>query len=222
MGDQNFALKHEVAFPRTGGEKYSTIIALHGRGSNSSDLLGLAFYLKLNDVLVVSPQAPFEMSGGGGGHYAWYQLYEIGEPHKETFVRSVDLLGRFVDEVLVKYPVDKSRLFLMGFSQGAVMSYALSLSNPRKLKGVMAASGYIPRSSELEFKLEELDGLSYFISHGSKDTLIPVSFGRDARDLLSKTSARVTYKEYEMSHELSQETLRDMSVWFKDQVKLKG
>ena len=48
---------------------------------------------------------------------------------------------RFVDELTAAYPVDASRVYLMGFSQGCIMSLAASLSKPRMFAGAGKAMG---------------------------------------------------------------------------------
>ena len=207
------SLTHIVHPPRASVDgPCPALIMLHGRGADEHDLFGLAPYLDPR-LLIVSARAPFPFPYGGG--YAWYDVIEVGAPHSRMFAESYEHLRRFLDEVVAGYPVDARRVFLFGFSMGAVMSHALALTQPDKFAGVVAHSGYVPPAKELrlEFRLNDLDGLGWFVAHGMHDPIIPVSFGRETRDLLKDTAADLTYKEYPIAHQISQHSLDDLSAW---------
>jgi phospholipase/carboxylesterase len=93
------------------------------------------------------------------------------------------------------------------------MAYAAGLMEPKSIHGIVALSGYIPHKSGLPLQLRDLQSLAVFISHGSYDQIIPVQFGRESADLLKRARAAVAYHEYEMGHEVRQETLRDLAAW---------
>jgi len=185
---------------------------LHGRGADEHDLLGLAPYLDPR-LLIVSTRAPFPFAYGGG--YAWYDVLQVGIPQPRMFAESYARLAAFVDEAVAGYPIDPQRVFLMGFSMGAVMAHALALTQPKRLAGVVAHSGYVPPEKELglEFALGELAGRGWFVAHGVNDPVIPVAFGRATRDLLQSTPADLTYSEYPIAHQISQRSLDDLSTW---------
>ena len=207
------SLQHRVFFPSTVREKYPAIIAIHGRGTNENDLVPLVGSLSLPNVLLVSPRAPFPYPYGG---FAWYDLAHEGIPEPNTFRTSIDMLRKFVAEVKQGYPVDSKRLLLLGFSQGTVMAYATALLDPTSFLGVAALSGYIPHRSGLPLNLTNLNGFPVFISHGSDDSIIPTRFGRESAELLKRAGATVTYREYPMGHEVTEDTMRDLSEWLRN------
>jgi phospholipase/carboxylesterase len=210
------SLEHLVFYPMTTAAQYSTIVALHGRGTDEYDLLPLIEALGLNNVLIISPRAPLRFSSGGlSGAFAWYETSDEGEPHHETFQSSVAALRQFLAEVKAAYPVNPERLVLLGFSQGTVMAYAVALLNPDSFRGIAALSGYVPSRSGLVFKLQELNGLSFFISLGKYDDVIPVKLARESAEFLKAAGANVAYHEYPMGHEVREETLRDLGAWIK-------
>lgn len=210
------SLEHLVFYPMTTAAQYSTIVALHGRGTDEYDLLPLIEALGLNNVLIISPRAPLRFSPGGlSGGLAWYETSEEGVPRQETFQSSVAALRRFLIEVKAAYPVNPEQLVLLGFSQGAVMAYAVALQNPNSFRGIAALSGYIPSRSELAFKIQELNRLSFFISHGKYDDIIPAKLARESAEFLKAAGANVAYHEYPMGHEVREETLRDLGAWIK-------
>jgi len=209
------SLEHHVILPKAATQPYGTLIALHGRGTNEYDLLPIAESLGIDEVLVASPRAPLRFAQGFPGAYAWYELGEEGMPHPRTFYPSVDRLLKFIEEIKKGYPVDSSRVVLMGFSQGAVMAYAAGLQKPASISGIAALSGYVPYRSGLPLELQNLNGLPVFISHGSFDELIPVQLARESAELLKSRGAEVTFREYLMGHQVETETLMDLAVWMK-------
>ncbi len=206
----NTSLTHQIApFNETQAGLHPTLILLHGRGANEDDLLSLVPYLSPH-FLCIAARAPFSFPRGG---YTWYDLQEIGSPDIVQFMESYDRLGRFLDDIQKSYPVDPQRTFLLGFSMGTVMAYSLALTKPEKIKGVVAHSGYIPESTSLQFQWGDLTRTSFFVAHGIYDPVIPIIFGRKANELLAKSNAPLVYREYPIQHQISDESLRDLSEW---------
>jgi phospholipase/carboxylesterase len=184
---------------------------LHGRGTDERDLLPLAGELDPR-LFTVSARAPFRFPYGG---YAWYDLDPrgVGYPGGDTLAQSVSLLNRFIDEILRAYPIRGDRLYVGGFSMGAAMSATLALLFPDRIAGALVLSGYVPAEAGLPFKLDALDAHPIFESHGIRDEVIPVEWGRRSRDYLAGTAVDLTYREYPMGHEISPTELRDVSFW---------
>ncbi|HTY38547.1 MAG TPA: alpha/beta fold hydrolase [Bacteroidota bacterium] len=205
-------LVHKIRQPGWEGDgKHPALILLHGRGTNEDDLLGLVDYLDPR-FFVVSARAPFRFNEGFGG-FTWYDVRDIGTPDAAQFGESYDRLVRFVVDVRQHYPVDVNRIFLLGFSMGSVMSFALSLTRPELVRGVVAHSGYIPEQTTLQFAWDRLEGLSLFVAHGVDDPVVPILYGRHAQDLLAGTKADLTYREYPIPHTISEKSLTDLSEW---------
>jgi phospholipase/carboxylesterase len=205
-------LVHKIRQPggvNTGS--HPVLILLHGRGTNEDDLLGLADYLDPR-FFVVSVRAPFKFEQGFGG-YTWYDVQDIGVPNPGQFSESYERLTRFILDVKKNYPIDPRRIFMLGFSMGSIMSLALSLTKPELIRGVVSHSGYIPENTSLEFAWDRLQDLSLFVAHGVDDPVIPVRLGRRAHDLLSKTQADLTYKEYPIPHTMSEQSVSDLADW---------
>lgn len=214
------ALAHKIIPPRRASAGPSPVlILLHGRGANEDDLLGLSSYLD-EHFFLAAPRAPYTFQWGGG--FTWYDMEEAGSPEPQMFAESYDRLSTFLDDVRKGYPVDPSRMLLFGFSMGTVMSYCIALTKPAGIAGVIAHSGYIPEDAGLRFAWGELEGKAFFIAHGTDDPVIPVSFSRRARELLSPTRALITYREYTMGHQISDESLGDAINWMADRLAAAG
>ncbi len=204
-------LQHVVIEPREASDGNSpAILLLHGRGTNEQDLLGLASYLDPR-LLVVSARAPFDFQWGPG--YAWYDIIEVGYPDEEKFPESCDRIINLIELLKTSHPVDHGKIFLMGFSMGAVMASAVSLTRPDLVRGVVAHSGYIAEGEATKYRWNETAELRFFVAHGTEDPVIPVTFGRRARELLTAHRIDHTYTEYPIGHQISDASLRDFTTW---------
>src|ERR1041385_314639 len=84
---------------------YPTILALHGRGSNEHDLIGLASYLP-QDFMWISPRGTFSL---GPDSFEWFQITQIGKPDPTRLANALNVLDKFIDEILGAYPVDRNK-----------------------------------------------------------------------------------------------------------------
>ena len=214
MGDKKLSLTHLAREPgREGLTAPPLLLLLHGIGSNEEDLFGLAPYVD-ERFLVVSARAPVALDYGG---YGWFRIDFTPRGMEADMVqakRSLELLPGFIDGLVETYGADARRVYLMGFSQGAMMSLGLLLTRPEKLAGVVAMSGRLPRQvPEREPDREHLKGKPVMVTHGLYDPVLPVENGRAARDLLGGLPVELTYREYPMQHEVSTESLRDIAAW---------
>lgn len=209
-GADTFSLHHILLEPEApAGEKHPTVIMLHGLGADEHDLAGLAQYLD-SRLLTISVRAPFPLEWGG---YKWYDFLDAGKPDPAHFKESCDRLAQFIDEALNAYPVDPSQLYLLGFSMGTVMALAMALSNPKKIRGVMANSGYLAEHTHLAYNWAGLNGIAFFVAHGLFDQVIPVQASRMIKARLEERGAQIEYHEYPMAHEISEESLNAMAHW---------
>lgn len=205
------SLIHKILQPRRRvAGPAPVLILLHGRGANEDDLLGLAEYLD-ERLMIVSPRAPFPFQFGGG--YTWYDLEEVGRPEPEMFRKSYAKVVQFVEDVRAHLPVDRTKVFLGGFSMGTVMSLAFGLTHPASVRGLIANSGYVPEETDLRFSWSDVKGKPFLVTHGTYDPVIPVSYGRRTKELLQKADAALTYREYDMGHQIGEESLNDMMSW---------
>nr|ALG05223.1 phospholipase/Carboxylesterase [uncultured bacterium 5E7] len=208
-------LEHLTAWPRVQGqEPHPCLVLLHGRGSNEQDLFGLVPELP-KQPLVVSVRAPFPFPWGG---WFWYDLSgEQHVPDPETFASSMSQLREFLGELPARYPIDPARLYLLGFSQGALMSGCLTLAQPGLVRATAMLSGYLPLHAPLETDDAGVAGKPIFMAHGQYDNVLPVVMGRQARMHLETLKADVEYHEYPMDHQVVEQEMADLRRWFEGQ-----
>ena len=177
------------------GEPEGALVLLHGRGADEHDLFPLLDLLDPERRLLgVTPGAPLTLPPGGRH---WYRLGGIPTPEPATFHASVPLIAELLDAL----PVPFDRVVLGGFSQGAVMTWAMTLGPGRpRPAGAIAMSGFLPRVDDWPLATGGLEGWPVVITHGALDPVIPVGFGVEARDALTAAGADVTWLEAPVPH----------------------
>jgi phospholipase/carboxylesterase len=195
------------------GEPAGLLVLHHGRGSDELDMLGLGEALDPQRRLhLVAPRAPLALPGAPGWH--WYVVPRVGYPDPDTFAASVGQLGALHDELWERTGLTAAQTVLGGFSQGAVMSYALALSAGRPAPaGLLALSGFIPTVAGWQADFAGRPALRAFVAHGRADPLISVEYGRAARDALLAGGIEVDYRESDGGHEIDRGTLDAASAW---------
>jgi phospholipase/carboxylesterase len=193
------------------------LVLFHGRGADEHDLFRLLDLLDpAGRLLGVTMRGPLSLPPGGAH---WYIVRRVGFPDHDTFHSTYESVTTSLDDLLAEHGVPHGRTVLGGFSQGAVMSYALGLGVGRpRPAGIMALSGFLPTVDGFTLDPKAAGGLPVAIGHGEYDPVIPVEFGRDARDRLRAAGAEVTYRESPMPHTIDPGFLRELPAWLSDAV----
>ncbi len=192
---------------------------LHGYGSDENDLFSFASELP-EELFIISVRAPFPMQPYGN---AWYAIYFDNTSGKfsdtEQAKNSRDLIAAFINEAVAAYDVDDQNITLLGFSQGTILSYAVALSYPDKVKNIIALSGYI-NEELLPENLNEKDysKLDFYCSHGSVDQVIPVEWARKAKPFLEKLGIKNTYSEYPVGHGVAPQNFFEFKSWLEKRI----
>jgi phospholipase/carboxylesterase len=212
-------LIHTIYEP-SGPGPHPTILTLHGRGANAFDLLGLAPYLCNGRFLMICPQGPLETPIGPGAFgYAWYPMSMGGPPDIGAILSSRDKLQIFLNECLARHSIDAKKLVILGFSQGGVMAYSLALSNPERFAALAVLSSWLPKELIPELAIKEaVQSLPTLVQHGTQDQMIEVQRARDSVEQLRALRVPLTYREYDMGHEISGKSLTDLSAWLEEKV----
>ncbi len=217
MNKGTLSLTHLIREPTretAAGSAPPLLLLLHGVGSNERDLMGLSPWLD-GRFFVVSARAPIAL---GYEAYGWFRFEftpngpVVSDPREAE--NSYRLILRFMDELVEVYGVDPARMYIMGFSQGTIMGLSVALTRPDKVAGIVAMSGRFPDMVRPQIAPpEQLRGLPILLQHGTEDPVLPIQYGRAAREALDDLPVRLDYREYRMGHHVTQESLADTSAW---------
>ena len=198
------------------GEPDGVLVLLHGRGADEHDLFPLLDVLDSEHRLLgVTPRAPLSLPPGGSH---WYVVREVGYPDPATFLPTFARAAEWLDGL--GFPPE--RTVLGGFSQGAVMTYALGLGEGRpRPAALVALSGFIPTVEGFRLDLS-LPLPPVAIGHGTFDPVIEVGWGRRARAALEAAGARVTYRESPLPHTIDPRFARELADWIADALAVRA
>ena len=184
------------------------IVVLHGSGADERDMIGL--WPQLPSAVVVSPRAPFPDASGG---YRWYRKAGASggvEADLDLSRKSVDLL---IDDALKRFAADPNEIFLVGFSQGAVMVYDIALKEPGRFRGAAVLSGSLFHTGAMSPSAARAKD-SVFIGHGTADDRIPFAAATAAQAALARLGTPVEFHAYPgMHHEIGETETRDLGLW---------
>lgn len=200
--------------PMPSGERPPLLVMLHGVGSNERALFSFASAFDPR-FQIVSPRGPLVR---GPDSFAWFvaeptpQGFRIIAP--EQLAASRDAIAGFLAEAAAAYDADPTRVYLLGFSQGAIMSLTTALTMPERLTGVVAIAGRIPPEVEPWIvPPERTAGLPLLLEHGRLDLVLPISWAERARPILEHQRIALDYREYDAPHSITPAMRDDAAAW---------
>lgn len=202
-------LVHRVAVP-PGSGPHPTVIMLHGRSGNEEVMWIFARHVP-DDWLLVAPRAIREDPEGG---FSWRIREEEEWPTLPQFDEPVRAVVDFIEALPHLYDADLDRLYLMGFSQGAAMAYALALRHPQMVQGIAGLVGFLPLECEDLAAAAPLEGMPIFMAVGKQDPRIPYERSLACAHTLHMAGADLDYHEYDMEHRLKAQAMRDLKQWW--------
>lgn len=211
----NTSLTYSVSQPSKKTGKTPVLILLHGYGSNEADLFELAKTMDPK-FITFSLRAPNPSREGG---FCWYELEFLPDRQfKYDYQKAQESRQKilsFISNACKAYQLDSTQVFLLGFSQGAIMAYDIALNVPGKVKGIVALSGRMMEESKLrKTDPRQLARVKFFIGHGNSDNVIkPEEAVKAEAFLKEKQVTELTYKSYEMPHAISGQELNDLRAW---------
>ena len=216
---KELSLKYIVREPNQQTENTSLLILLHGYGSNEEDLFSFATELPDN-LLIISARAPQSL---GFESYAWYSINFTADEGKFSdipeAIEARETIATFIDEIQEKYKIAPNKTFLLGFSQGTILSYSVALNYPEKIQKIIALSGYInPELLSENLNNKDYSKLDFFISHGSVDQVIPADWAKKAPLFLDNINVKNSYKEYGVGHGVAPQNFFDFKKWIEERM----
>lgn len=212
MGDPRF-VERVVPARQPGAAAPPLVVLLHGIGADEQDLLPLARFLDPR-CQVVSLRAPRDYVVG----YAWFPIDFRPDgsviPDVAAARAALDDLRGWLADAPARLGTDPERTYVLGFSQGAMMSLGVLLTAPERLAGVVALSGrFAPALFEPTVPDEAIARVPLLVAHGLHDDVLPIAHGRGVRDAFAARTTDFTYREFPIGHEISPDELALVSRW---------
>lgn len=219
MNTKTLSLYHILREPKNQKDKTPALFMFHGYGSDENDLFSFASELP-EELCIISVRAPYPMQPFGN---AWYAIHFDDANGKfsddEQAVESRDKIAHFITEAVEAYNIDKNNVTLLGFSQGCILSYAVALSYPEKVKNVIALSGYLNTDILKEgIENNNFTGLNIYCSHGSVDQVIPIQWARRAPEFLNNLNIKTELKEFPVGHGVHPNNFYEFREWLQHKV----
>jgi phospholipase/carboxylesterase len=208
---------------RRGQPQGALIIMLHGL-SGDENVMWIFDHALPREATVIAPRALYASELGGT---SWARSVVRDDLDDVDFHEALEVMSRFMAEMIALYLIDPQRVIIMGFSQGAALSYAYSLLHPESLRGVIALAGFLPlpersggrsstslRSAQNAPVAQSKDAFPhYLIIHGTHDEAVPIDRAREARSVLEGRGASVEYHEHRVGHKVSAQGMKEIARW---------
>ena len=220
MQAQQLSLEHLIRPAKSNSQNAPVLFMLHGYGSNEEDLFSFAGELP-EELFIISMRAPYDLQPFG---HAWYAINFDADQGKwsddEQAKKSREAIVKFIDEACSAYALDASKIGLLGFSQGTILSYAVALSYPEKVKTVIALSGYINENILKEgYQNKDYTKLAIYTSHGQVDQVIPLQWAQRTPDFLDALGITNVYREFPSGHGVIPQNFYDFKTWLVSQME---
>jgi phospholipase/carboxylesterase len=189
----------------TGGrdlaEASGAVILLHGRGASAEDILDLSLEFDRPDLAYFAPQAD--------GH-TWYP-YSFLAPARQNEPWLTSALGKVgqIVEAITTAGIERNKIVIAGFSQGACLATEFVARNPTKYGGLIAFSGGLIGPPGTQFHYAgSLDGTRAFFGGVDPDPHVPWQRVEESASVLSALGGEVVVKRYPgMPHAVNREEL---------------
>jgi phospholipase/carboxylesterase len=209
MAEELAGFKH-LFVAGSGQEEGTTLLLLHGTGGSENDLLPLGHEL-LPGASLLSPRG--KVLEHGMPRF-FRRLAEGVFDEEDLKLRTKELAG-FVEEASKKYRLDPSKLFAVGFSNGANIAASLLLSHPDLLRGAVLLRPMVPFEPET---LPDLSGIRIFVAAGELDQMVPKENTERLVELLRDSGAEVQVRWQRTGHGLVREEVEEAKQWLSQAV----
>ncbi|MBE1555470.1 alpha/beta hydrolase [Sporosarcina limicola] len=196
--------------PETTADKQPAIFLLHGMGSNEEDLPQLVQDFK-GSHHIFSLRGPIVLYPD----YTFFTIEEEGKPIRAEFDEVLTTIQSFIQEAIVEFGLDEDQIYVLGFSQGAVLAQSLALTMGSMIRGVVALSGYVPDFVKMDYEQHTVAHLNIFISHGAYDYIIPPHWGEESKEYFETLGAKVTFKTYNDGHGVTPDNHQDLVAFLR-------
>ena len=190
------------------------LLLLHGYTGDENSMWVFAKDLP-HHYWMIAPRAPYpsELTG-----YSWRPLQPgtFGRPSLEELIPQAEALIRLVDEYQASAKIEAPDFDVMGFSQGGAMSNVLAFLHPQRVRKMGILAGFVPSGLDVYAKDHPLEGKSVFVTHGTRDEMVPIDRARASVAVLEQAGAKIVYCEDDVGHKVSLHCVRALRSYLED------
>jgi len=193
-------------------ETYTLVLGLHGYGSSPDRFIRLWERFDNPGFIYAAPRAPYTFSTGSDLGYSWNNRDENSpELWPRTMRTTEQYVMHVVENLKGQYNIDK--VYLLGFSQGCMMTYVVGINNPEMFDGLICFGGWVDNEWICEDAIMAASGLDVFIAHGNEDRMVEFVSGVEAYESLQGYGYDVTFYEFDGGHAVPEEALLRVQQW---------
>ncbi len=189
---------------------HTLVLGLHGAGDSVDRFATLPDYFGEHDFIYAALQGPFPDGANGGA--VWFGGLPAGDAELDLQSREqlIEYVDNAIDRLEGMYLIDS--VYLIGFSQGAFVSYLAGINRSDAIDGIVVFGGRLFTEWFTAEELSAADGLRVFIAHGSEDE---IGNPEEARDMLTAAGCDVTFREFQGGHFIHLDTLHEAVEWMR-------
>jgi len=209
-----------IELPPKEGPAKVALIVLHGWGANQHDLVPFVQSLRLKGTQTFFPDGLFDVPGTGGLGKGWFS-FPLNKDSEQERIESRELLISLVKDVCAKGFAFKE-IVLLGFSQGAGMCLDIMLHLENPIGAVVALSGFLMEGEDVKRRENMPIESPIFAAHGLYDPILPLHRSKESLHLLKEIGFSLTWREYPIAHEISQDEARDVRQFLQENSHITG
>ena len=175
---------HGPVIQPTSGTIKNIILFLHGYGASGEDLINIGEHWKktIPDTIFYSPNAPFICDINPLG-YQWFPLIDRTKKELEEGLQTAyPYVEEFTKKILKKHTLNFNNLFVVGFSQGTILSLYNFTKGKNQIGGIVGYSGLLYDNDNINQNEISFPILLY---HGKDDEVINSNFTTEAEQILT-------------------------------------
>ena len=205
-------LYYDLYVPENAESTAPLLIAVHGYGAHKRYMMREARLVTPGGWVIAAVQGPHQhfrrTDDGYRVGFGWltdlYSAESVALHHK--FLLDV------IDTLTAHGSIDRSRVYLYGFSQACALNFRFAFTYPNVAAGVIGVCGGIPGDLETNEKYQPFDAETFYL-YGDDDEFYSQDRFRQFDAALSKRLPNYLSKHYVAKHEITEPMREDIRAF---------
>jgi predicted esterase len=206
-------LYYDLHVPKDMAGPAALLIAVHGYGAHKRYMMREAKLVARKGFIIASVQAPYQhfrqTTDGYKTGFGWLTDFKAGE--------SVALHHKFLNDLIEKLDcdglIDRSQIYLYGFSQACALNFRYAFTFPEVLKAIVGVCGGIPGDLDTNPIYTPFEAVTLYL-YGDNDEFYNIGRFRSLDEKLRCTLPNYSSREYQADHSITDEMRADIRSFF--------